>query len=291
MPAHDGVPGFMGATEIISSKELWNRWREGPKNRIDSKVFLRDRIVNLWTGNWDRHRSQWRWAWIPDRGLWVPIPEDPDQAFSDYGGWLISFARLTVPILLEFGDEISGMEGAVRNGADVDRWLLSDLGRDDFVEAAREVQSLLTDEVIDTAVGKLPPEWYALNGETLGQPVEEPQRQHPGSDGALLRLPRGRGQHPRHARGRGGPDPPVRRRRRGGDGGPGRRERQALLPAEVRPGGDPERQDLPPRGKRSSRVGGAREWPHHGAGARRCGRRHPGRLPERPDAVRRLQGQ
>jgi hypothetical protein len=29
MPAHDDLPGFMGATEIVSSKELWNRWREG----------------------------------------------------------------------------------------------------------------------------------------------------------------------------------------------------------------------------------------------------------------------
>jgi hypothetical protein len=169
MPAHDGVPGFMGATEIISSKDLWNRWREGPKNRIDSRAFVRMRIFNLWTGNWDRHRSQWRWGWVPEKALWVPIPEDPDQAFSDYGGLLISFARMTVPILLEFGDEISGMEGAVRNGADVDRWLLSDLEREDFMEAARHVQSLLTDEIIDAAVEKLPPEWYALNGELLAR--------------------------------------------------------------------------------------------------------------------------
>jgi hypothetical protein len=169
MPAHDGVPGFMGATEIISSKDLWNRWREGPKNRIDSQIFVRQRIMNLWTGNWDRHRSQWRWAWVPDKDLWVPIPEDPDQAFSNYGGLLISVARWTVPILLSFEDEISGMEGAVRNGADVDRWLLSDLDREDFREAARQVQSLLTDEVIDAAVGKLPPEWYELNGELLAR--------------------------------------------------------------------------------------------------------------------------
>jgi len=169
LPAHDGVPGFMGATEIVSSQELWDRWREGPENRVDSRVFLRDRIANLWTGNWDRHRSQWRWAWLPDRGLWVPIPEDPDQAFSDYGGVLLGLARASVPILLSFGDEISGMEGAVRNGADVDRWLLSDLDHDDFVEAGRHVQSLLTDAVIDRAVRQLPPEWYARNGEALAR--------------------------------------------------------------------------------------------------------------------------
>ncbi len=172
LPAHDGIPGFKGATEIISSQELWDRWREGPENRIDSAAFLRARIVDLWTGNWDRHRSQWRWAWIPDEARWIAIPEDPDQTFSNYGGLVIALARAQVPILLSFGDKIAGMEGAVRNGADVDRWLLSDRSREDFAEAARFVQGLLTDEVIDTAVNALPPEWYALNGEWLARKLK-----------------------------------------------------------------------------------------------------------------------
>ena len=172
MPAHDGIPGFKGATEIISSKELWDRWREGPENRVDSAAFLRARVVDLWTGNWDRHRSQWRWAWIPDEARWIAIPEDPDQTFSNYGGLVISLVRRQVPILLKFGDQISGMEGAVRNGADVDRWLLSDLSHEDFAQAAQFVQGLLTDEVIETAVHALPPEWYTLNGEWLTQKLK-----------------------------------------------------------------------------------------------------------------------
>ena len=172
MPAHDGIPGFMGATEIISSKELWNRWREGPENRIDSVAFLRERLTDLWTGNWDRHRSQWRWARIPSQGRWIAIPEDPDQTFSDYGGLLISLARLRVPFILDFGDRISGMEGAVHNGADVDRWLLSDLTRQDFADAAAFVQARLTDEVIETAVRAMPPEWYALDGKWLARKLE-----------------------------------------------------------------------------------------------------------------------
>ena len=172
MPAHDGIPGFLGATEIISSKELWDRWRVGPENRVDSTAFLRARIVDLWTGNWDRHRSQWRWAWIPDKAQWIAIPEDPDQTFSNYGGLVIALARAQVPILLSFGDKIAGMEGAVRNGADVDRWLLSDRTREDFAETGRFVQGLLSDEVIDTAVRALQPEWYALNGEWLARKLK-----------------------------------------------------------------------------------------------------------------------
>jgi hypothetical protein len=172
MPAHDGVPGFMGSTEIVSSKELWDRWREGPRNRIDSRMLLRERIADLWTGNWDRHRSQWRWAWVPDRELWLPIPEDPDQAFADYRGLALAMARWQAPTLQPFEDRIGGMEGMTMNGADVDRWLLTDLSRDDYMTAAREIQASLTDEMIDTAVRALPPEWYALNGEELSRKLK-----------------------------------------------------------------------------------------------------------------------
>ena len=62
---------YSPTTEIIPSKDLWDRWREGPRNRTDSRAFLLARLTNLWTGNWDRRRSQWRWVWIPDRGQWA----------------------------------------------------------------------------------------------------------------------------------------------------------------------------------------------------------------------------
>ena len=167
MPAGDGNPGFMGASEIISSRKLWDRWLEGPQNGVDARSFLRHRVVDIWTGNWDRHKKQWRWARVPGEPGYKPIAEDPDQIFSDYQGVMLSVGRVVAPKLLRFQDRISGMEGVAYNGADLDRWLLTGLDRDDFMETARDVQARLTDEVIDDAVRQLPPEWYARGGEAL----------------------------------------------------------------------------------------------------------------------------
>jgi hypothetical protein len=167
MPAGDDNPGFKGASEIVSSRKLWDRWLEGPQNGVDARSFLRHRVVDLWMGNWDRHRKQWRWARVPGESGYQPIAEDPDQIFSDYQGVMLSVARVVSPKLVRFQDRISGMEAMAENGADLDRWLLTGLGREAFMETARDVRARLTDDVIDDAVGHLPPEWHALNGKAL----------------------------------------------------------------------------------------------------------------------------
>ncbi|MEJ2086464.1 MAG: hypothetical protein P8Y44_12435, partial [Acidobacteriota bacterium] len=184
MPAHDDVPGFRGASEILSSQQLWERWLEGPENKPDSMVYLRYRTVDLWTGNWDRHSKQWRWARLPDRRYFQPVAEDPDQIFSNYGGVLLKYARWRYPKLLRFKDKISSIEGAVFNGSDLDRWILSGLDRDQFLSVARSLVACvlgeeidpelahlpavcISDGVIDQALSHLPPQWYAIDGEML----------------------------------------------------------------------------------------------------------------------------
>lgn len=64
------------------------------------------------------------------------------------------------------------MGGLLFQGAEVDRWLLSGTDRAAFEAAAREVQSRLTDEVIDAAMKSQPPEWYALSGERLSRDLK-----------------------------------------------------------------------------------------------------------------------
>jgi hypothetical protein len=165
----DSYGGFKGATEILSSRKLWSRWLEGPENRVDTEVLLQYRIADLWLGNWDRHNKQWRWARMPGKEKWRPIAEDPDMVFSDYQGVLTWLARWQFPKIVAFKDKISPMEGIAYNGADIDRWILTDLERKAFLQTAREFQAGLTDEVIDNAVKRLPAEWYAINGQELAE--------------------------------------------------------------------------------------------------------------------------
>jgi hypothetical protein len=166
-PALDSHPGTFGATEILSSVEMWNRRLADPENHIDSRAFLRARLVDILLGDWDRHRNQWRWAKIPEQPGWQPIPEDRDQAFASYEGVLLTWVRLRNPQLIKFKGSYPGIEGMTWNGREMDRILLTDLELPVWEEIARDVQSRVTDDVIKEAVHRMPKEYYDLSGEEI----------------------------------------------------------------------------------------------------------------------------
>lgn len=161
----DKTPGYMGATEIVSSEEMWNRLMQGPENRVDSRALLRARVLDLWTDNYDRHRGQWRWMRIPGTPLWQPLPEDPDFVLVRHDGAVGALIRGRVPDYLKFSEKYSGkLEGPLNNAYQVDRWLLTDLDAAAWEEVARDVAGRLTDDVIDRALRSLPPRWYEISG-------------------------------------------------------------------------------------------------------------------------------
>ncbi len=75
--------GFAGASDVIDSDELLKVIEDTPDNQVDTRAFLTARLVDLFLGDWDRHRDQWRWARFGDERprKWQPIPRDRDQAF------------------------------------------------------------------------------------------------------------------------------------------------------------------------------------------------------------------
>ncbi len=165
--ASDTHPGTFGATEIVQSEEMWSRRLAHPQNRIDSRAFLRARLVDMLLGDWDRHQGQWRWAKISGKPDWQPIPEDRDHVFCSYEGLVLTFARLRYPQLVTFRSSYPAMEGLTWNGREVDRRILTDLEASDWQEIAGEVQSRLTDDVIESAVGQMPKEYFDLSGDEI----------------------------------------------------------------------------------------------------------------------------
>jgi hypothetical protein len=166
-PISETSPGFAGATEILSHLEMWNRLEASPADRVDSRAFLRARLLDIFIGDWDRHRKQWRWAKMPGKPGWQPIPEDRDQAFCRYDGLFISAARPGLPFIVDFGKKYPRMDGLTYAARDSDRYLLTDLKRSDWESIAIDLKSHLTDSVIEEAVKRLPPEYYRLDGSRL----------------------------------------------------------------------------------------------------------------------------
>lgn len=162
-----GTPGFGGATETIDGEEMWKRLRQGPEVRPDSRAYLKARLVDHLLGDWDRHRNQWRWGHVPGKAGWQPIPEDRDQAFVRFEGFIIALLRPQLPLLVKFGPGHSSLKGLTFDGWDVDKKILAGLEKPVWDEVAKELQAELTDPVIEAAARRMPPEYFANDGARL----------------------------------------------------------------------------------------------------------------------------
>jgi hypothetical protein len=160
---------FAGASRIEGTPKMLESLREQPWIRVDSRVFLRLRLIDLVVGDWDRHEDQYRWALVDEetRARWLPIPRDRDQAFARFDGQLLALARWFSPKLLNYDESYPSPEAATSNGKHLDRRILSDLEWPVWDSVTTSVVALLTDALIDTAVGRLPAEYLIQNGPTL----------------------------------------------------------------------------------------------------------------------------
>jgi hypothetical protein len=167
----DEESSFAGASDIVSSDELYKRLDDEPETRVDGRAFLLARLTDVFLGDWDRHRDQWRWALVgggPEgRQRWVPIPRDRDQAFSRFDGFILDQARRASPQLLEFGPSYGSIVGATWNGRDLDRRFLTGLDRSVWDSIAGVLRSRLTDQAIASAVARLPAELRPIDGPRL----------------------------------------------------------------------------------------------------------------------------
>lgn len=166
----DGEPGFAGADKVSSSSGMYDDLEKDARNRVDAVNFLQARLMDIYLGDRDRHFDQWRWARMDQEDgmrLWLPIPKDRDQAFKINDGLMMAFTRLYQRQYVSFGDEYPNIEGAAHNGRELDRRLLVNLERPVWDSVAADLKVRLTDEVIESAVSKLPPEIYAYHGATL----------------------------------------------------------------------------------------------------------------------------
>jgi hypothetical protein len=167
--AKQASESFAGADRVIGSERLFERINESPDDRVDPQAFLKARLLDLFVGDWDRHRGQWRWATFDKKGprAWLPIPEDRDQAFADLDGVLPWIASYSFPQFVRFGGDYPKVMRLHWNARELDRHFTSNLTWTDWEEVVSDLTARLSDDVIDAAVHKLPPEHYAVDGEKL----------------------------------------------------------------------------------------------------------------------------
>jgi hypothetical protein len=168
-----------GARRVVSSDQLFARIEASADDQVDGRQLLAARLMDVFLGDWDRHRDQWRWATrdstAPRR--WIPIPRDRDQAFVRFDGLLLAVARGQAPQLVNFGPGYAGIEGATWNGRELDRRFLVGLERGTWDSTARRLQAALTDSVLQAAVARLPADFRPLDSLRLVTALQQ-RRDH-----------------------------------------------------------------------------------------------------------------
>ena len=179
----DNTPGFAGSQQISGTEKLWEHLEETPRNRVDSRAFLKARLMDFLINDPDRHRAQWRWARFPDGEsyTWVPIPEDRDQAFIDLDGFAMAVGRRGVPMFsIVFDDKYSNLLGLTAKGWDLDREFLVELNKAAWDSVVTAFCRELSDPVIENAVRRLPEPYYKIVGKMLTETLKSRRDALPG---------------------------------------------------------------------------------------------------------------
>lgn len=172
---HPNVPdrglGFAGAGEILGSEELLPRLDAGPADRVDVRALLTARLVDMLINDWDRHPGQWDWARGGELGdsLWEPIAKDRDRALVSYSGLLPGLARFGIRNVIPFKGATPNVRGLVVNSLEFDRRLLVALERTTWDSVTESVLRRITDQVIDSAFGRLPRAYRLATPALIGQ--------------------------------------------------------------------------------------------------------------------------
>ncbi len=157
-------------SDTKSTAKIINNLFEDNDNRVDQPAILRARLLDMLTGDWDRHFDQWRFG-VKDTGkgkLYYPIPRDRDQVFFKADGIVInSVSQNLLPYLKGFRKDIPRVNWFNWSTRDFDRIFLNQLSREDWIKITDEFKRDITDDVISKAVKKLPPEIFALDGQTI----------------------------------------------------------------------------------------------------------------------------
>ncbi|OGX90205.1 hypothetical protein [Hymenobacter coccineus] len=175
----DAVPG---ATELMSSAAFYKRLFADPHHRPAPAALLRARLLDAWLGDWDRHAGQWTWAQVPAPGApngrfrYQPVPKDRDMVFYRAADgvfpWLFT-RRFALRKWNTFRPAYHDLGGLMQQGRYLDEHGLISLSNRQFQAAAVAMQGQLTDAAIDSALHRLPPAAYALEGPYLAEALRQ----------------------------------------------------------------------------------------------------------------------
>lgn len=158
-------------SEFFNTDDVIKKLLGDDNYSIDQKTFIRCRIFDWFINDWDRHEDQWAWGErkLNDKILFVPVPQDRDQAFFKHNGVLLNagLGAAGLNYMQSFSDNIKDIKTFTFEERNLDRFFTNEMTLTDWQTTAQDLQQLLTDAVIDKAVKQLPTEIYNVCGNDI----------------------------------------------------------------------------------------------------------------------------
>lgn len=165
------APNFGNAKDIISTGKLMQKLLASTSNEVDQQLYVRCRLFDMFIGDWGRHEDQWRWAEYKADGkkIYKPIPRDRDQAYTLFDGLMPKMVMRAANIrrLQSFNDEIKNIKTYNYSARYLDRRMANETTLEQWTSIAKDLQSRMTDDLIERSIRKMPPEVFAISGEEI----------------------------------------------------------------------------------------------------------------------------
>jgi hypothetical protein len=163
------APNFGNSVNIIGSDRLFEHIYKDNDNHVDQRAYLRARLFDMVIGDWGRHPDNWRWAKfeIGKDNIYRPVPRDRDQVYSKLDGFYPSLAGKIYKPMQGFHATLKSGKNWNMPGRSLDKMLLTDIEKKVWLEEAADLKKLLTDSLIEHSIKLMPPEIFAISGNSL----------------------------------------------------------------------------------------------------------------------------
>jgi len=163
------------STDTKSTAKVISRTIDDNDHQVDQPAVLKARLLDNLIGDWERHFDQWKWG-IKDTGkgrLYYPVPRDRDEAFFNSDGLLLRYvSKNYLQFLQGFKKNIPNVKWLNWQARDFDRLFLNELNENEWISIADSFTRNLSNDVIETAVKKLPPEIYSFSSKPIIDKLE-----------------------------------------------------------------------------------------------------------------------
>lgn len=158
------LKNFSIHSKVINTNELLNKIQESKSFHVNQTEYIRERILDLLIGDWNKTEENWQWYEIPkaDSLIYMPMVADRSHVFTKVDG---AFFKIMLNVfgltsITNYDYKYNNLKKANGIAIPLDIALVSRTSNDIWIEQAKHIKGLLTDSIIEEAFKTLPQEIY-----------------------------------------------------------------------------------------------------------------------------------